>query len=365
MNSSESSVRSKAEREKADVAPAPILDDLRPIAGAVRIESESRFTFAGKLVDLSAPGRSAVPPLQPHPNPLVENLLPLIYQHCYCRRFRGVLEEPAEAGAEDDNLATDLSAANSGTERTDRGWQLEVSLSSGSVVARKGTVTRTFFPGEFVVPGLRGQPAMAGAPLTAAMARESWSAQPGFYLVYGDAMADDQDDRVLVRFYWNVDRDRAPSLLRGLTSALNGFEVPFRLKCPSHRGGYFRCDTMVLYLSRRHARIGFERIAPLAGAMSDGLRDDTPLFTLRLARGLAFAEDPGNHESFGTNRARLFAEGLWKGHVEGAGSDEARLSVVAGHFAANGVDLSMPWRCRPDRFDYGFAPMDKVAAAAV
>ena len=301
-----------------------------------------------------------IPPLQAHANPLVERLLGLLYQHAYCRRFRGALA-PEPAYVEDDGkLAAALSEANAGAERIDRGWMAEAVLPNGAVVARKGVIARTFFPGEFNVPGLRGQPVAPGASVHAVLAHESWSAQPGFYFAFGQSVGDEQDDRLLVRFYWNVDHPNAAALLHEITAALNRFEVPFRLKCPVHPAAYARCDTMVLYLSRRHAAVGSGLCARVRAAQGDRLREETPLFTRRLARGLAFAEDPGGVESFGTQRVRLLAEGLWKGFAEGVSSDEARLQTVFSHLEANGVSTSEPWRCRADGSKFDFSAFDSA-----
>ncbi len=355
MNSSGS--RAAALDDAPATGPA-IRRELRPIAEALVVHSDTRYTFAGREVDLAAPGRMATPPLQPHPDPLVESLLSLLYQHAYCHEFRGTLAEPGPVEEDDGSLAQALTSANAGVDRVDRGWQIEATLPSGRVVARKGAISHTFFPGEFVVPDLRGQAASAGAPLQAMLSPGSWAAQPGFYMAFGDAVADDLDERRLVRFYWNAGAEAAPAVLGEITSVFNRFEIPFRLKCPSHPAAYTRRDALVLYLGRRYAHVGIELAARVWSAIRDRLREGAPLFTRPLARGLAFAEDPGGGESFGTQRIRLLAEAFCAERAGAGASDEARLAGIEGHLTRHGVSLEEPWRCLPDRADYDFTPFD-------
>jgi hypothetical protein len=68
-----------------------------------------------------------------------------------------------------------------------------------------------------------------------------------------------------------------------------------------------------------------------------------PLFTLRLAPGLAFAEDPGTQESFGMCRSRILAQGIWQAHVQGIRGTAERLKVVEQQFQSQGVSLARPW----------------------
>jgi hypothetical protein len=337
---------------------APILDELRPLVAAVKILSESRFSFAGTDVDLAAPGRKAVPPLQPHANRLVESLLALLYEHGYCRRFHGTLSEQEPMPDLEATLLEDLTAANAGSEGTDRGWQIEAVLSSGQVVARKGSVTHTYFPGEFVVEGLRGQAPAPGAPMRANLCHESWTVQPGFYMAYGSAVADDHDDRTVVRFYWNVAAEGAAALLREVTATLNRFELPFRFKCPLFAAAYTRRDSAVLYLAARHAHLGAMLVERIWNNTQELLRPDTPLFTKPLARGVAFAEDPGSGESFGTQRVRLLAEALWDGFSGGVSSEEARITSVGSYFSRQGVRLEAPWLCSFGRPGYDFTAIE-------
>ena len=64
--------------------------------------------------------------------------------------------------------------------------------------------------------------------------------------------------------------------------------------------------------------------------------------TLPLAPGLAFAEDPGTGESFGTHRCLLLAEAALTAAERDLQAPEERLEVVRERFAEAGTTLDAP-----------------------
>ena len=52
-----------------------------------------------------------------------------------------------------------------------------------------------------------------------------------------------------------------------------------------------------------------------------------------LAPGLSLVEDPNNGESFGMNRCRIFAEGIWNAFAKGLTDRDSRLHEVKQRFA--------------------------------
>jgi hypothetical protein len=104
----------------------------------------------------------------------------------------------------------------------------------------------------------------------------------------------------------------------------------------------------VLFISRRWfhlaADVAAEAHAALNGAGTGKLMaEGTPLFAKPLARGLGFAEDPGNGESFGMSRCRLLAEALWSAWSRGVTDPADRLAEVERWFASHGLSLERPW----------------------
>jgi hypothetical protein len=124
-----------------------------------------------------------------------------------------------------------------------------------------------------------------------------------------------------------------------VTQTLNRFQVPFRYKCMTISGQFERLDAAVLYVSKKFFRISAELAASGRETLKAFLRPETPLFTRKLAPGLAFAEDPGNGESFGMNRCRILAEGICRAASKGLSKEGERMQEVARHFAQYGLSF--------------------------
>ncbi|MBR0871317.1 hypothetical protein JQ633_13195 [Bradyrhizobium tropiciagri] len=276
-------------------------------------------------------------------SPLVGQLQSLLYEHCYCRRFDGAAAGRSAAPPAGDDLAPALSAANSSRERWDAGWQLLQTLPNGQIVAVKGAMTRMAWPGAFHAHGAPGMPAQPGAEISLFVARESLLSQPGFYHAFGEALADQQEDLGVVRFYWNSSAGGAPLLVGAISTALNRFAIPFRFKCLRMQAMYDRSDAAVLYVARRHHRIVAMLLPEIYAAVRPQLKPATPLFSRHLAEGLGFAEDPRSGESFGMHRCRLMAEAICRAHERGQESAAARLGALAEAFAAAGLSLDRPY----------------------
>lgn len=344
----------------AFVPPASHTDRLRAIVRAVAVRSPDAFELAGRAVAVN--GQVAVPwPGPAHPVPLVEVLRRELYEHAYCRALGAPPVEvlPPEAdGAEAEAFARALTAANRGRERWDAGWSVQAILPAGQVVATKGAMARTLWPGEYVFPTGRGMGAGSGASVTAFSPKGSWTVQPGYYYAFG-AIGDEQDDHDLARLYWNVSAAGAPPLVEAMTEALTRYDLPYRLKCQAYPAAYARDDAAVLFVTRRHFRLAAELAAAALPRVRRYLRDATPLFAKRLAPGVAAADDPGGGESFGTHRCSVVAEGIWRAFAHGETSEDGRLAAVERAFVERGLDLARPHLNRGSADIYEF-PADEA-----
>jgi len=320
---------------------------LHRILGALEFQPAGTFTFAGCPSSMwTAPPKAATPTaLGSVNNATVQALQNALYATCYTREFKGVVEQsPVHmTSTTDESWISLVSAANSSKERWEEGWQIQQFLPSGEVYAQKGALQRAFWPGEFMRRGDYGLPPRQGTPIAVFLPREARNAQPGFYFAFGETPCAAEDEAPTVRFYWNVNRDGAAPLTNKLSVALNQYQVPFRFKIVSHPALLDRSDTAVLYVGRRYYRIAAELALETRDYVAAGLDCDVPLFTRRLADGLAFAEDPGSQESFGMSRCRLLAEGLWLAFSEGRSNAADRLARVNQHFAASGTSLDRPY----------------------
>ena len=316
--------------------------ELLRIIHAVEIISPSAFSFAGKMFssqDLALSPWST----KPTKNPLIAKLVDQLYSSCYCRRFNGDQLSEIVWPPPDDTFLTELSLAHAGRERWDSGWQTHRLLSSGQIIAQKGGITRLLWPGEFVSHEGPGTAMREGGRVSVFAPRDSKEMQPGFYFVFSETISDQQDEYNLLRFYWHVKHTGAPLLVKLITKEFNRFQLPFRFKSLALRAFYERTDAAVLYINKRFYRISVELLADIYHELQDHLGADTPLFTKHLAPGLGLAEEPGTGESFGQNRCRILAEGLWNASEKGLQTDHERLQEVREQFERNGLSLDAPF----------------------
>ncbi len=318
------------------------------IVESLQFHTGGTFTFAGSpsavwMSPVPANGTTAAT-LAGKLHPTVEALQNVFYATCYTREFKGSIEQEAiPATAHDDSWINALSAANSSKERWEDGWQIRQFLPSGEIYAQKGTLQRAFWPGEFVRRGDYGLAPRQGTPVAVFLPREARNSQPGFYFAFGETPGSAEEENPTVRFYWNVNCGGAAPLTKKLSAALNRYQIPFRFKIVNSSALLNRCDTAVLYIGRRYYRIAADLALATRAELAPGIDPEVPLFTRRLADGLAFAEDPGSQESFGMSRCRLLAEGLWLAFSEGRTSVQDRLARVGQHFAASGTSLERPY----------------------
>jgi hypothetical protein len=279
---------------------------------------------------------------------LEAGLTDFLYGRCYTRWF-----DETVSGSGEGDLVEALREAHPGRPRRDMGWRVVEALEGGWIVAQKGGAARRFAPGRYLVlDGVLGPPAK-DLPLLVWPGRDSVSTQPGYYYAFGDTIGESGDSEDLLRFYWNVTAEGAPRLLRSLVENLNRFQTPFHFKLPKAREGYGRRDAAVLYLNRRYYGIAAMIAARVHAQVADGLNKPTPLFTRRLARGLALAEDPG--ESFGKHRCRILAGALRAAFDRGFETADEKIGELERRFAAQDLNLEQPYLNAGSRDEYDFS----------
>jgi hypothetical protein len=333
----------------------PLLAELTHIVRSVAILSPTTFSFAGRIVPFSDPAMSLLRSMYPSQHQLVTQLEELLYRHCYCQRFTGQVVEEVPTPAQDSSFVQALSEANTSRERWDAGWRIYQTLPYGQIIAQKYESIRMFWPGEFLTYDGFGMSPRIGASISIHVAKESLTMQPGFYFAFGEAVADQQDDYSIVRFYWNINATATATLIQYITRGLNRYQVPFRFKCLALPTQYKRTDAAVLFVSKRYYRIVAELLVDVYQRVREMLKPDTPLFTKQLAVGLGCAEDPANGESFGMSRCRLVAEGLWSAYLQGLHSEQDRLHQVVELFEKHGIALERPYLNRGSSDIYEFA----------
>ncbi len=268
-----------------------------------------------------------------------EKLAVILYNRCYTVSiFDSQERHQLPDGRGSDDLTPLLEAANSCRASWDEGWKMDQMLSQGRILARKGGAARAFLPGEYLTHRGIGSGPKAGCRLSIFIAPGSAELQTGYYHAFGETVSEFEENEQTIRFYWNITRDGAPRLVETITREFNRFQIPFRFKCASRASDYPRRDAAVLYLHARYYPIAALVAEAVHAQLSTGLDQGTPLFTKRLADGLALAEDPG--ESFGENRSRILAAAMTA--TRGKSLDERRAEVRL-KFEQRGLSLDQPW----------------------
>jgi class II lanthipeptide synthase len=310
--------------------------DLKEMIEATAIDSVDRFLVAGSVIE--------VPPNVGKDGALNSLLASALYRHMYCRPSPQPMARVIDRRAAR-VFVEELSSANCGTGSWEPGWRIETIEPDGTLVVanQRDDLTLWAHPEQF---------SSANAPLGVGsigrlhVGKELREMLPGYYTALGNAdqsVADDGTSVETLRLYWHLTAEIAATWMRELTHRLNAANVAFRAKVLSVPVAYFRADAGVLYLAR--SDFGrTERLLPeLHRTVARHLRPATPMFTKRLARGLAVAEDPGDGRSFGQHRCELVAEGLVRAFERGRTSAAARTDAVAQRFAEEGLDVTKPW----------------------
>ena len=319
---------------------------VKGIVEATTILSPTAFVFCGENYPVFPVTAQGLPGFPNHPlpsNPLVRTLQSVLYARCYSRRLEdGAPPNTALVSGWDAGFVQQMSAANQTQSRWEGGWTIYAAMPTGQVSLIKGDRQRSAVPGEFIYSGPPGVGPQTGAIVSVQAARESTTAQPGFYFVYGETLSDMWDDHALLRFYFHASSAGAPELIAYVTSNLNRYQVPFRMKALNHPVAYQRTDAIVLYVAKRYHDICVRVVRQLPSTVRAGLRPDIPLFTERVVEGVGLAEEPNTGESFGMHRCRMVAEGIVNAWMKGDQTTEGCRSEIAECFRQNGFDLERP-----------------------
>ena len=183
--------------------------------------------------------------------------------------------------------------------------------------------------------------------------REDPHIQVPFFYVYSQALMPQQVD--LIRFYWNIKPEGAPDLIQEITEEFNKYRVPFMFKCLNEPSLYNRADSAVLYLEKKYAHTALYLVKEIADKLKTVLKDGVPMFSMPLAKGLSFAEDPGKGESFGMQRSRIIADAILTAHEKGIVDQKAREAYIFAFVEEQGLDLSAFFKNPFSGFHYDFS----------
>ena len=315
------------------------------ILAAFHVLSDRSFSCAGQVIETRR-------------DSLLAELKDCLYRLCYTRPFDGVFRPASTIDEPDEALVRALQSGNPRGTIQERGWMIEQTHDSGKVLASRNGMARWFLPGHFLTGKGAGVEAAKDDAISVFVMRESTSEQRGYYMAFGATISHDDEHAHVLRFYWNVSLQGVPLLMSVLTRELNRFTVPFLLKCGAMPDMYDRSDAAVLYVHRRYYGITARIIACNYPRLAAVLEPHTPLFTRRLADGLAFAEDPKDGKSFGMSRCEIVAEALRACHEQALETAEQRRAELLQRFRSRGIDPERPYLNRDSRDTYEFPPLE-------
>jgi hypothetical protein len=334
---------------------------IKKVLSAIKVASPGEFDFAGRGFQVRGGGHQHAGHQHGHqhaghqhehghahaahvePDPqsqaFVATLSAYLYEYAYSRPFVSPLPEAVGHDLTIDvGLLEALSMANTTRDRWEHGWTIGQIMQYGQISAQKGSLQRNLWPGQYLSKDGPAAVQRQGAEISVFYAKESRSLQAGFYYAFGEEAEEAGDHLGLVRLYWNISFEGAPRLVGLITSRLNRFRVPFRVKFATARSQFARTDVSVVYLSKRYFRIAAELMLDVHPEIEDALGEDVPLFSKRLARGLGVAEDPGTGESFGQSRCRRLAESVWNCYRRGEQTTKARWEEFGRLLKGSGLD---------------------------
>lgn len=234
-----------------------------------------------------------------------------------------------------------LRAAHAATERFEDGWAARAVRPFGLVLAARNGQERFLQSGDYVNRSRPGVPVRIGDALGVTLRHDAGVPQDGWWLTW--ASAGPAPNHGMLRLYWNCGLHAVAPLVRAITTALENRGVAYTLKCPSSAALFGRCDGVVLYLGHQAWRDARGALRQVHEDVADQLRTRTPPLTLRLGRGVALAEDPGNGSSFGQTRARAVADGVLAVLAARLLDSRQVIDTLADRLEAHGIRPAWPY----------------------
>ncbi len=323
---------------------------------AVTVDSPTTFTWFGTRTGTLPPKIRRVMSPATCRDYLRHQLRDRLYRDFYCTGQPVPPEDlsPRRSPPGLTPFVLSLRAANAGGGCREPGWTVRAVHDGELAVERDGLHVRIRPEDTYAAPHERLEP---GDQRHVRFPKEFLKMSPGFYMALGNEGLTLDPAMPIVRFYWNLRSSGAPRLVGAATRVLNREQVPFRLKVISDPDGFTRCDAGVLYVERHDYLRVAQAVHGIYAELAADIKPATPVFTKRLAPGLALAEEPaGSADSFGTHRCGLLAEAIIRACEQKTKAIQDCMEVLAACFAEEGLSLHTPFLNAGSVDDYHFPP---------
>jgi hypothetical protein len=246
----------------------------------------------------------------------------------------------AADGAGAPALVHRLRAAHAATTCFAGGWVVRAVGARGAARVDRGRERLHLFPPDYVHLARPGVPVRPGDVVAVTARRDQVEPDTDWWFTH--ARGGVPPHAPMVRVYWNCPAGAAAELVGALTRVVEESAIPYMLKCPAHAEGFARVDPFVLYLHREDWGAIRAAVREVHATIERQLRVPTPRLALRLGRGVALAEDPGNGRSFGESRARAVADGALAAIAHGVDDEPTALALIVARLHASGIAPSRP-----------------------
>ncbi len=236
------------------------------------------------------------------------------------------------------DLSRVLRAAHAGSLHFERGWVVLASLAHGGLVVARDDQQRVVESGDYVCVVRPGVPPAPGEEV--AVARRVMAEESGWWATsseHGDPQAP------LGRHYLHPTAQGVAAVVNRLTAELVDAPYAWSLKCPIAAEGFRRPDSLVVYASRQHTQELRTRLLEVAPQIDPLLLGHLPPLTYRVSPLVAYADDPGPQQSYGSMICSALAPGALA-LTGGAGSVPDPVAVLVEALAAAGIDPQRPWQ---------------------
>jgi len=240
-----------------------------------------------------------------------------------------------------DDMASVLDATVALTSRWENGWVALKTSRVGQCLASYSGQTRIFSPGDYANLTRPGSPILPGESLAVSV-RVSWvDKATGFWVTQA---AEGAPEPPLIRIYWSVNPEEVSRVLREVLGAFDDLKVKFSLKCPVRSAEYARVDTIVSYVEARKRALVVTKVKTVAKELAMHLREPVPPLTLKIAKGVSYAENISNTESFGQTRCTALVSGVLA-LLDRPVTEEQGVQILARSLEKHGIDPKKPWLC--------------------
>jgi hypothetical protein len=264
----------------------------------------------------------------------------LIYQLLYTRpQHRTVNARGIEALRDFQNL---LSQSNGGSGTWEPGWTFAGYSPCGKCILWRYGIRFWVQPSHV---DLQTGTLVEGSSCRVLVPKEYKGLLPSFYLFTGNERCSESTaPNTVIRLYLHLTATIAPAFVERLSHSFNASCIPFRAKVLNSPDAYCRADAGTVYLTLDAFLKALRLVRELYTDLKSSLRRDIPMFTLRMAPGLAFADDPQNGSSFGQHRCLLIARGLLRAFTAVSRPDvDVNCRYVEEVFVEEGLDPGKPY----------------------